>query len=1096
MAKVVPASDLVQVSLYDPTFNKSKGYPNNFISTSKYTVLTFLPMNLYEQFRRISNQYFLVNMIFALIPGIAPVSPLTAVLPLLFVLGVAAIKDGYEDYVRHQCDNRANSILAQVVRDGQMVKVQSRDIEAGDIIRIEQGEEVRADVLILSSCLPEGAAYMDTCNLDGETNIKNRRAKECTWHLSTVAMLAKPGLIKLQCDPPNAKLSGWKGILTLEGTDHAVGEDQFLFRSAVLRNTEYIYGMVVYSGTDTKMAQNLKQKPPKMSNLDLKLNKLIGLLLLVQNALLFTICGTAVGWYKGTGYAMWFLGSQRNKDDNGAATFFLRYLTYFILMSYLIPISLFVTIELCKVAQAKFMEWDIGMSGVVGGKLCYCKANTSNLNEQLSQVKYIFTDKTGTLTENVMNFAQGQILDYFHDELSSPGNLLKILNGTLDGTAPSENLQKNVDEYVKALALCHTVQPFVDKSNPGKFVYEGQSPDEAALVGTAAKSGYELIARSTKTLTIRAKECTNIEYEIMATLEFTADRKMMSIVLRDPIRRCIFIITKGADSSVMPRLCKDPHNERVLQTTKDSLIRSANLGLRTLVMGTRIIAEDEFQTWFAKFEEAGKAMTNRTQVVDAACLLLERDFLLVGCTAIEDKLQDKVPQTLRFLLDAGIIVWMLTGDKRETAVTIARTSQLCDPETDQLCHIDVSETMDVAACKTQLEDALEKSKDKSKKTTIIIDGITVGIATKHNPEIFLDLSQRVSAAVCCRLTPLQKANIVEMFQNSSGATALAIGDGANDVPMIQAGRVGIGIIGMEGAQAALAADYAIPRFKHLRRLLAVHGRYSLYRNAFCIGFSFYKNITLALLQFYFSFFTGSSGQTMMEGWLLAFFNFAFTSIPPLFIGIFEKDVLDEQAESFPELYPPLREGQYFDTKALGAWFFQAWFHATVLFFFTHLSRVDDDNFTPNGGITENISSSDWMLQGTLVMFCLVFLVLTKASLHMKTWTWLLFGALLFSYVAFVGFCLLYSLIFDPKFFSEPPNFYWTTYNLFSSSKSYLYLLFFTFGLLTVEVAVLFYSKEYSPSAVDRIQKRGLVTGDTKGLNLEISNNRIVLVFGS
>eukprot|EP00760_Papus_ankaliazontas_P023389 PhM_4_TR2048/c0_g2_i1/m.95529/K14802/DRS2, ATP8A; phospholipid-transporting ATPase len=1056
--KVAPAPKpedvFVDVSINDAAANRARCFPSNFICTSKYTILTFLPLNLFEQFRRVSNFYFLINMIIALIPGVSPINPMTSVLPLLFVLGVAAIKDGYEDYLRHRADTSANSIPAQVVRNGELVMVKSRDVHAGDIMYITQGDEIRADVLILSSSLPEGTAYMDTCNLDGETNIKSRRAKEETWKFDSVESVSTlKGVV--HCDAPNAKLNSWNAVLKMTTSDIALDENQLLFRSAILRNTDWIYGFVVYAGTHTKMQQNMKQKPPKMSYLDHKLNRLITTLLIAQQIILVISCSFALAWNEDEAkHKMWFLADHPTSEaDNNAEYFVMRYLTYFILMSYLIPISLFVTIELCKVVQAQFMQWDLKMSDVVDHKLCFCKANTSNLNEQLSQVRYIFSDKTGTLTENLMNYAEGQILDYHHNELLRPGDL----KGKI-ATNP------NIDKYVRALALCHTVQPFPDKHNAGGFVYEGQSPDEAALVLTAARSGYELCGRTTRTLTLRSSDRHDVtfEYEILATLEFTPDRKMMSIVLRDFSTHEIFVLTKGADSSVIPRLSATEHNDRVIPSIVKGLSEMASTGLRTLVIGWKSISQSEFDEWHQKFLTANTAMTDRHERVDEVCLMLEKHLTVIGTTAIEDKLQDQVPETLKFLLSAGIVVWMLTGDKRETAVTIAGTSRLCDPHKDTVCHIDV-EAAAAGASKEKIEEtvlsqlnaALKEARNPSKHVTIVIDGVTLHVVTDHFSAIFLELSQLVRSAVCCRLTPLQKANIVRMFQTSTGATALAVGDGANDVSMIQEGKVGIGIVGMEGAQAALAADYAIPRFKHLRRLLAVHGRYSLYRNAICVGFSFYKNVCLALVQFYFVFYNGGSGVSFFDGWILTFFNVAFTSLPPLFIGFFEMDISDEDAEKNGKLYAATRYGQYFDTKALSLWLIQSVTHSILLFFAALPSLRDND-------LTEK--PCDYALMGTMVVIALIFLVLAKISLHIKTWNWFLAGCVIVSVVGFMLLLVIYSYV---EMLFGDASFYYTIPNLFGLARVYLYIGLFVGGVLPLgEVTAMYIKQQYFPSLRD------------------------------
>lgn len=1051
----------VIVKMNDPEANKVHLFPSNFIKTSKYTLLTFLPLNLFLQFRRVSNFYFLVNMIFALIPGVSPVSPATAVLPLVFVVGVALIKDGFEDHARHRADARANSIPAHVVRKDpnapkgySLVDIESKDVHVGDIIEIRLGEEIRADVILLSSSIAEAAAFIDTCNLDGETNLKNRRGIEATWGLNSLETLVAHD-VQIRTGPPDAGLLFWTGVLTLDGVEHSLGLDQFLYRSSVLRNTDWIWGVVTYAGIDTKMFRNLQEKPPKMSSLDSKLNYLIVAVLIVQNIFLIILASLSVYWNNSNGdhwYLKYFIEKQ-----TGGTLWIYRYLAYFILLSYLIPISLFVTIELCKVSQAQLMQWDEEMMEFMNGKWYGCTPNTSNLNEQLSQVKFIFSDKTGTLTENVMTFKRGDILGrsvHAHNWDASR-EYLKNKSGDPNGF-------KAADAYFRALSLCHTIQPFDDPKHHGHLIYEGASPDEVALVKCALAHGYVLKERSTRSMSveIQGELC---RFEILATLEFTPDRKMMSIIVRDP-KGVITLFTKGADSFVIPQLSPGSENTQHLPAVKEALIDMSVLGLRTLLVCMKELTQSEFEDWNRRFIEAGKVLVNRSQGVDKVCLELERNLRLVGATAIEDKLQDEVPQTLKFFLDAGVIVWMLTGDKRETAVTIAATSSLCDPLQDHVDHIDIGdydmsspEAIEIVAAGLAVIESHIKAKD-GKKTTFVVDGPALNVAMRHHSAKFLDLSQAVNSAVCCRLTPLQKANVVRMFQQATGATALAIGDGANDVSMIQEGRVGVGIVGLEGAQAALAADYAIPRFKHLRRLCAVHGRYALVRNAICTTYSFYKNALMSLPQVYYAFYTGFSSMTLYNGWLLSFYNVIFTSIPPLFAGIFEKDAAESTLLENPQLFPPLGQGQYFDVPTLARWFVEAIIHSLVLFWIS---------WPTNKLLDEKEQSIDGMTYGTTLMTCMVLLALTKISIHIRYWTWIIAVSILGSgavYFAFIlGYSAIDSLFGDSSFTSQ-------AFILMAGPKFWFYILLFVVGLLLpIDLALIFFQKRMFPSELDKVE---------------------------
>lgn len=1049
-----PAAPDVVVVMNDHDANKLHNFPSNHIKTAKYTLLTFLPLNLFQQFRRISNFYFAVNMIFALIPGVSPINPATAVLPLIFVVGVALVKDAAEEYQRHQADARANSIKTNVVRKGEdgayaLTEVESKDVQVGDIIRIQLGDEVRADVVMLSSSVAECQAFIDTCNLDGETNLKNRKAIEQTWGLNSLENIVHHRVV-IRTGQPDPGLLFWTGTLTLDDEEYAVGLDQFLYRSCVLRNTDEVWGVVVYAGVDTKMFRNLEEKPPKMSNLDQNLNWLILCVLIVQVSLLITLASVAVAW-NADAQTHWYIRYYA-REQTGFILWIYRFLSYFILLSYLIPISLFVTIELCKVAQARFMLWDEHMFEFMHGKWYGCIPNTSNLNEQLSQVRFIFTDKTGTLTENVMNYKKGNALGVPIDS----DDLESTKRGLQEGGAK----QKALEDYFLALSLCHTIQPFEDPHNAGEKLYEGASPDEVALVKIAADHGFVLMGRSTRNIIIHVNG-KELNYEILATLEFTPDRKMMSMIVKSPTG-AITIFTKGADSFVMPQMSNGPENSSKLPETREALGDMAALGLRTLLVCQKSISEAEFQAWYARFIDAGKKLVNRSQEVDRVCLEMEKNLLLVGATAIEDKLQDQVPETLRFFLGAGVVVWMLTGDKRETAVTIAATSSLCDPQADHVDHIDIGDndmTSQTAKdlVRTAIDTITQHLDEGEKQVCFVVDGPALNIALADYRKDFIEISKRVKSAVCCRLTPLQKANVVKMFQTETGSTALAIGDGANDVSMIQEGRVGVGIVGLEGAQAALAADYAIPRFKHLRRLCAVHGRYALVRNAICTCMSFYKNALMSLTQFYFAFHSFCSAMTLYDGWLLTFYNIFFTFLPPLAMGILEKDVHEEILvdDNHASLYRPLSEGQYFSPRVLAVWFIQAIIHSLILYWVS---------FPTNQLLDQEEYSTDGLMYGTILMTCMVLLALGKFLVHLKYWTWPTFLSIFLSAVIYFGFILVYAAI--PSVLGDT-SFYYTVYILMSGPKFWFYILLFVLGILfPVDIATYYFQKKWFPHDCD------------------------------
>ncbi|KAH8611427.1 putative Cation transport ATPase (P type) Phospholipid translocating P type ATPase C terminal [Trypanosoma vivax] len=706
------------------------------------------------------------------------------------------------------------------------------------------------------------------------------------------------------------------------------------------------------------------------------------------------------------------------------------------------------------------MHRDSDMMELVNGVLRNCRPNTSNLNEQLAMVRYIFTDKTGTLTENVMNFKRGDIRGHVvtDDDWKKSAELLN----------PNHPCRDAAVEYFLALSLCHTVQPVTD-SNTSEIVYEGSSPDELALVKTAARHGFRLIDRTSKTITVDEEGLICV-YDILATLEFTSERKMMSIVVRRQSGDEIILYTKGADGSIFAQASENSTVQNYALRLKGTLAEMGDYGLRTLLVARRSITQCEFTEWQSQFAQASKLITNRTSAVDKVCLELERKLWLLGATAIEDKLQDKVPETISFFLNAGVVIWMLTGDKRETAVTIGATASLCDPRKDYIVHIDIGSLSPrdpaaaekVAADIRQVELAVARARETNSHCSFVIDGLALGVAMEKYFDTFLRVSQCVNSAICCRLTPLQKANIVRMFQKSTGHTAIAIGDGANDVSMIQEGRVGVGIIGLEGSQAALSADYAIPRFKNLRRLCAVHGRYSVVRNASCIVVSFYKNATLSIIQILFSIYCGFSGETLFDGWLLTFFNIILTSLPPFLMGIFDEDLPEGVLERSPKLFAPLSRGLYFNMFVVVRWLFEATFHGVALFYvvFPTLKQRDWNR-------DHNASGS---MIGTVELIILVCVVFARIALQIKCWRVVHILGLLLSMVVTITLLLVYSALLHVG----DSSIYWQMYLVVVSPKFWLYLVLSVGTLIVViDLSILHFQKHFWPTMRDLAENEEL-----------------------
>lgn len=468
-------------------------------------------------------------------------------------------------------------------------------------------------------------------------------------------------------------------------------------------------------------------------------------------------------------------------------------------------------------------------------------ARTSNLNEELGQVEYIMTDKTGTLTRNIMKFKRCSVLGVnYGDDIQDAFCDQKLI----------EDMKKDktgaIWEFLTLMSICHTIVP--ERKEDGNLHYQGSSPDEGALVRAAAELGIVFLSRDPDHVVInRLGEET--KFDVLHTIEFNSDRKRMSVVVHSE-KDGYVMYCKGADSVILNLLRQG--QEKEISVAGDHLGEYAGSGYRTLCFAYRKLKEDFYKKWAAKYMKATTAVPRDEALIERIEAEMEQEMTLLGATAIEDKLQIYVPETITALKKAGIKIWMLTGDKKETAVNIARSSALTDEHT-RLFIVESG------------ADLYNVKPHDSDNYGIIVSGSAVkDLVSNENREYFNSVVLKSRSVVCFRMTPSEKAEIVEMVQKVSKGVVLAIGDGANDVAMIQAANVGIGITGEEGLRAASSSDYSIAQFHFLRRLLLVHGAWNHDRTVKVILYSFYKNICLYIIELWFAFFSAFSGQTIFD----------------------------------------------------------------------------------------------------------------------------------------------------------------------------------------------------------------------------------------
>ncbi|XP_051473590.1 phospholipid-transporting ATPase VD isoform X3 [Apus apus] len=1115
----------------------SKLYMNNKIRTTKYTLWSFLPRNLFEQFHRVANLYFLFLVVLNWVPLVEAFQKEITMLPLVAVLTIIAVKDGLEDYSKYKMDKHINNLLTKVYsrKEKKYIDECWKNVNVGDFIRLSRNEIVPADMVLLYSSDLDGICYIETAGLDGETNLKQRQVvRGYSEQVSEID--PEKFSSRIECESPNNDLSHFQGFVEHSNKDRVgLSKENLLLRGCTVRNTEAVVGIVVYAGHETKAMLNNSGPHYKRSKLERKVNTDILWCVLL---LIFMCLTGAIGhglWLSRYSEIPFFnIPEPDGKSIPPTLAGFNMFWTMIILLQVLIPISLYVSIEIVKLGQIYLIQNDIDFYHEKTDSTIQCRA--LNIAEDLGQIQYILSDKTGTLTENKMVFRRCSIAgqEYCHEENAKRlesyqemdsededsaddqhGSLTqmskwqehncragneplkrKSLNqlsgscpalGREDGASdvphsghvafsspietdvvPDAQLLEKfshisfhsyqqpeassklsletmyIADFFLALAICNTVVvsvpnqprqkmrppllgrmpiksleeirqmfqrlsvrrlsssplPSVKESSPespssfvsklsifrmklaspaldgaaqgaaephntdspensrvpqelhgvnvaagcennsvtssiklsplSKVCYEAESPDEAALVHAARAYKCILQSRTPEQITVDFANLGSLTFQLLHILPFDSVRKRMSVVVRHPVSNKVVVYTKGADSVMMDllRTASEAGNhsameqKKIKERTQKHLDEYARRGLRTLCIAKRVMSDAEYAEWLKDHFLAETSIDNREELLLESAFSLETELTLLGATGIEDRLQEGVPDTIQALRKAGIKIWMLTGDKRETAVNIAYACKLLEPD-DRIFTLKSQSRDACALVMSKILEGIQKNTSAKKKNSqklwdvsaspstqslgfsagLVIDGRTLEHVLHDSLQnIFLELAERCRAVVCCRATPLQKSVLVRLVRNKLQAMTLAVGDGANDVSMIQVADIGVGILGQEGMQAVMASDFAISQFRHLRKLLLVHGHWCYTRLTNMVLYFFYKNVAYVNLLFWYQFFCGFSGTSMTDFWILILFNLLFTSVPPIIYGVLDKDVSAEILMQLPQLY--------------------------------------------------------------------------------------------------------------------------------------------------------------------------------------------------
>ncbi|XP_039593639.1 probable phospholipid-transporting ATPase IIB isoform X2 [Polypterus senegalus] len=940
-------------------------YPRNAIKNQKYNIFTFVPGVLYQQFKFFLNLYFLVVSCSQFVPALKIGYLYTYWAPLGFVLAVTMVREAVDEYRRYTRDKEMNSQMYSKLTVRGKVQMKSSDIQVGDLIIVEKNQRIPADMIFLRTSEKNGSCFIRTDQLDGETDWKLKIAVGCTQRLPALGDLFSINSY-VYAQRPQQDIHSFEGTFTREDSDPPVHEslsiENTLWASTIVASGTVI-GVVIYTGKETRSVLNTSNPKNKVGLLDLELNSLtkaLFLALVVLSVVMVALQGFAGPWY--------------------------RYLFRFILLfSYIIPISLRVNLDMGKAAYGWMIMKDENIPGTV--------VRTSTIPEELGRLVYLLTDKTGTLTQNEMVFKrlhlgtvsygtdtmdeiQSHIVQSYVQVTGQPAGSSSSSTPSRKPQPPPPKVRRSVSsrihEAVKAIALCHNVTP-VYESRAGvtgeteyaeadqdfsdeNRTYQASSPDEVALVQWTESVGLTLVNRDLTSMQLKTPGGQILTFYILQIFPFTSESKRMGIIVREESTGDITFYMKGADVAMSSIV---QYNDWL----EEECGNMAREGLRTLVVAKKALSEEQYQDFENRYNQAKLSIHDRALKVAAVVESLEREMELLCLTGVEDQLQADVRPTLELLRNAGIKIWMLTGDKLETATCIAKSSHLVSRNQDIHIFRPVS---------NRSEAHLELNAFRRKHDcALVISGDSLEVCLKYYDHEFVELACQCPAVVCCRCSPTQKAQIVKLLQQHTGKRTCAIGDGGNDVSMIQAADCGIGIEGKEGKQASLAADFSITQFKHIGRLLMVHGRNSYKRSAALGQFVMHRGLIISTMQAVFSSVFYFASVPLYQGFLMVGYATIYTMFP-VFSLVLDQDVKPETALLYPELYKDLTKGRSLSFKTFLIWVLISIYQGGILMYGALL-----------------LFESEFVHVVAISFTALILTELLMVALTIRTWHWLM-----------------------------------------------------------------------------------------------------------
>ena len=1016
-------------------------YFSNKVENNKYNLISFIPVVIFNQFKQFGNFFYLVMTLTQLFPPLVVGFLFSYLSPLVIVVGFTMLKELYDDINRRYQDRITNNEIYTIYKNNdnnepEEISITSAELKIGDFIIINENQRVPADIILLKTInndSDDNHAFIRTDQLDGETDWKLRKALGYTQKLSISQIINLDGFMEYEA--PSKLIYNFEGVFECKIDNNNIIKEPLSLENTIWSSTvlasKKAFGIVCYTGNETRVRMNSSEPKIKIGILDDELNKINVYLFFIMCILSFIITFMKFLIYNVFSTNLFFI--------------FFRFI---VLFCGIIPISLRVNLDVSKTYFSLMINRDDSIKDTI--------ARNSTIPEELGRITYVFTDKTGTLTKNEMIFKKiAMEIDQFTEESFSELNLIlddeckksdaplvdlinnnnnsisSINNTDLSyNTISTDSLKKDSDnreerkgkknrrqrtkvirDTITSMVLCNNVTPIQDKDNPDLYTYQASSPDEVALVKFSESLNMRLIYRSDSEIHIKNKANVIEEYEILANFPFSSDTKRMGIILKNKKYGHIIFYLKGAEN-VMTEYVKEEYKGYI----KENAESLATKGLRTLVLTERIISQNEFDKWNEEYNEAITSMEHRKEKVAQAISKLENNMDFLCVTGVEDLLQDRVNATIENLRNAGMKIWMLTGDKIETAICIsiscglkAKNHTIFSIKYDDFEHEDKDE--DVKKLKEKF--TYYKNLSSGNPHIFIIDGDTLDLALKNAEKEFFETAMKAPSVVCCRCSPTQKRIIVKTIKKYTDKRTAAVGDGGNDVAMIQEADVGIGIVGKEGLQASLAADYSILEFNYLDTLLLWWGRLAYKNTSQMSNFIIHRGLIISLIQFIFSCIFYFNSVALYNGMLIMGYSTIYTCFPSISV-LLDQDTDKKNVMKFPGLYKNLLMGRELNLKIFLWWFFKSIYQAVVIMF----------------GALYFFQENLFLIIVTITFTCLIFLEILNVYTEINKFHKFMVVSLIGT-----GFCYLISIYLLP--------------NLLNTAYIWNFTFFWKIGLISI-----------------------------------------------